>query len=783
MKKSCILFFSVLGIIVSAQSIEGKVSDTRSKPVPFAEVIITRDKKKNAAITDETGFYKIKLPENGDYVLEIFKDNSNIFRETVSINGEIKRNFSVYEKETQVEGITISGRKKLVERKIDRLVFNVENSVASQGSDAIEALGKTPMIRVSDDALSIAGKSSVAVMIDDRLLNLSGQELIDYLKAIRSDDIAKIEVITTPPSKYTAEGRSGLINIILKRNTSLGWNTSFQTSGTYSKNISLRNGIIFNYQDNKLSLTANGSLSKNIWEQRSYTQNKIADGNFWNTDNHSFHTNYYKPYSIKAEYRVNNKNLIGINYNGTFSNGAMNWINKSDIKNNQGMEGFISESGFNYQIKTHTATFFYDVKLDTLNSKVSISANFMSNISYNNNHLLTTSSTTSISALNTPVSQYKIYSGQADLEKNFKKIKTEAGIKFTNINNDASMKYYDVINEENIFNTAKSNDFFYEERNYAAYISTDFKISKNEKWKAKLGLRYEYTTVQGTSPNENLVTKSEYGKVFPTAYVAFKVSDDHTLSLNYSKRISRPYFANLNPFRIYISAYEYSSGNPYLKPSFAHNLELSYVMKNNFTTTLYYNRNIDSWDRIQKIEGNLKYNTVTNFYNEDQAGISINYNFNKFKWLESNLFAAGFYSKSSTYLEDAVTVPAGYGANFNVDNSFFINKDKSVILLAGIRGDLPNKRGNNYSYTSSAAYAGMKLSLMNKNLLISLYFNDIFNTNRSKGVNYYQDYQSDYNSKWVTRSAYLTLNYKFGNSNVKGAVKQTKFEEQNRAGS
>lgn len=145
----------------------------------------------------------------------------------------------------------MTGKKKLIERKVDRLVFNVENSVASQGLDLVEALAKTPMVRTTDEAISIAGKSNVAVMVNDKLLNLSGQELINYLKTLRSDDIARIEVITTPPARYEAEGKSGLINIILKKNTNLGWNASLQTSGNYyfgRPTVSSRSGLGFNYQ-------------------------------------------------------------------------------------------------------------------------------------------------------------------------------------------------------------------------------------------------------------------------------------------------------------------------------------------------------------------------------------------------------------------------------------------------------------------------------------------------------------------------------------------------------
>lgn len=142
--------------------------------------------------------------------------------------------------------------------------------MASQGLDLVEALAKTPMVRTTDEAISIAGKSNVAVMVNDKLLNLSGQELINYLKTLRSDDIARIEVITTPPARYEAEGKSGLINIILKKNTNLGWNASLQTSGNYyfgRPTVSSRSGLGFNYQGKKLSVSTNLSIGDNYWQE------------------------------------------------------------------------------------------------------------------------------------------------------------------------------------------------------------------------------------------------------------------------------------------------------------------------------------------------------------------------------------------------------------------------------------------------------------------------------------------------------------------------------------
>ena len=108
-------------------------------------------------------------------------------------------------------------KEKLIEQKVDRMVFNVANSVASQGMSGLDAVKNTPMVRVQNESVSIVGKGGVSIMVNDRMLNLSGSELTNYLQSLRSDDIARIEVITTPPAKYEAQGNSGIINIILKK--------------------------------------------------------------------------------------------------------------------------------------------------------------------------------------------------------------------------------------------------------------------------------------------------------------------------------------------------------------------------------------------------------------------------------------------------------------------------------------------------------------------------------------------------------------------------------------
>ncbi len=769
---------------IYSQNVEGSIISKDKKPVSYAEIILKKEQRKFSAISDERGFYKIQLKEDGEYSVEIIEDGESVFSGLIKVKGNSTQNFEIKKPEVsekKIEGVVITGKKKIIERKVDRLVFNVENSVASQGLDAVEALAKTPMLRTTDKSISIAGKSGIAVMVNDRILNISGEELINYLKNLRSDDIQKIEVITTPPAKYEAQGKSGLINIILKKNTSLGWNVSLQSS---LKNfywnvptVSQRYGVTLNYQGKKLSATASFTDGNFYWRGRGYEYSSGIDS-YWNTDNFFFSNFRNKSTDWKLEYKLSDKSTIGGSYNYFFANPLETVKNVSSIKDEAGERGFTSDAVALNHRNNHYATLFYDVKIDSLGSKLSISGNLISNNANADDYYNTYTDQVAATYIN-PINKYRIYSGQADLEKNFKKIKTESGVKFTKIKNDSYFNYYDVIDGNQIINPGQSNNFFYDENNYAAYISGNYEIS--EKWSAKAGLRYEFTELTGISPNENLTTKSHYGKFFPTAYVSYKPNENNAFSLNYSKRINRPSFRDLNPFRYISSAYEYSTGNPYLRPSFTDNVEFSYVLKNNFTVTAFHNYSKNDWDRLQRIDNGMKYTIIYNFYNQNQTGVSLSYNYTKKSWLESNIFLNAYYVTSKTFVDDVVAMPGSYGSDYNFDNTFFLNKSKTFSFMLGAWGNIPYKEGNTAFRGVTSVYSGLKLNLMDKKLMINLLMNDVLNTERELGTEFYQNFNTAYYYKGISRNLSLSVTYKFGNNDVKGATKELKFDEQNRA--
>lgn len=691
--------------------------------------------------------------------------------------------FSQEKKDTvttkKLEEVSVIGRKKIFEKKVDRTVFNVENSVASQGMDVLEALKKTPMVRATDDALSIAGKSSVQVMVNDRLLNISGQELINYLKTLRSDDIAKIEVITTPPAKYDANGKSGLINIVLKKNVNLGWNGSLQLSGTYNKRVSYRDGMSANYQGKKLSFSGSASIGKQQWENWSDLQNNSENGDYWNSTGHSLGEYRQKSINLKSEYKLSEKSTAGIGYNFSRSGPKTFFTNDTQRKLGSVLHNFSSDNTHDETTDRHYANAFYEVKIDTAGSKLNFSGNFMQNRP-SIKSITNTYTANTLTSVSYPTNRYKIWNVQGDLEKTFGKIKAEAGLKYSKINNVSQQNFYNLVGSKEIFDTNRSNDFQYDEKNYAAYAGAAFKLS--EKWDSKLGIRYEYTDAKGYSPQmaqENII---RYGRWFPSLYISYKPSDSHALNLNYSRRIDRPYFGSLNPFRTYSSEFEYYSGNPYLQPSFTDNLELGYIYKNNLTATLFASHLSNGTDRIQRIEDNMKFSMMENFYDENRAGASINYNFNQLKWLESNLTANAFYAKANSFVPEVPQGLEGYGASFSVDNNIFLNKAKTVTFILGAWYDTANRQGNTNFDGSFSVYSGLKLSLMEKNLLLNLFINDVFNSLKFRGTEYYKDFTSRYYYRGSNQNVNLSVTYKFGNKNVKGATKQVKFDEQNRTG-
>jgi len=271
-------------------------------------------------------------------------------------------------------------KKKLLERKADRLVFNVDASIASQGMDAGETLASVPMLKVDENmgTISITGKSSVNVMINGKMLNLSGTALLNYLKSIRSENISKIEVITTPPSKYEAQGNSGLINIILKKNPNLGFSGNISTGLTQRTYFNGTSNGTLNYQTEKLSL----SLKTNYIDgaKRSNERYTIlgASQNYSESTRKDMWQDLTP--SLNASYKINKNSEIGMEYIFGHEKSGMDILSTTrNISSDLTEKNLLTNTFHREKSPTHTFSTYYDLKLDSLGKKLSITGNFYKN--------------------------------------------------------------------------------------------------------------------------------------------------------------------------------------------------------------------------------------------------------------------------------------------------------------------------------------------------------------------------------------------------------------------
>ncbi|UCA61854.1 TonB-dependent receptor [Chryseobacterium rhizoplanae] len=779
MKKILLSAVILLPAALFSQTITGKIIQT-GKYIPYVEVIAVKDQKKQTAISDENGNYSLKLSENGNYNIKLIQDGTEVSNMNIAVQGNVKHDFFIEEKkEKQIEGVTLSARKKLIERKADRLVFNVANSVASQGMDGVDALGTTPLVKVDENTgVSIAGKNSVSVMINDRILNLSSTELVTYLKSLRSENIEKIEVITAPPSKYEAQGNSGLINIILKKNQNLGWSGSLTTSFQQQTYSGFSNSATINYQYEKLRSSL--KLRQSKYEKHSFENYKITgmEGLKSHDDRRDFGDGLGANLSI--DYQLGKKSNIGFIYDYGYGHSNMDIENTSDYFQNDNYTNTLSTYAAHRGKSTQqTISAYYDVKFGKQDNKLSITGNYFSNLPKTIIDFTTIENSGDRFIVKSPsVVDYKIYSGQADLTLPYEFAKTEMGVKFTNFESNSSIFYQNLENGNYITDVLKSNEFKYDEKNYAAYFSLE--KSFNEKWSAKAGIRYEYSTVTGNSLTSGQQSESSYGKFFPTAYVMYKSNESNTFSLNYSKRINRPGFRAINPYRWYTNVNSYFTGNPFLQPSVNHNFEFSHVYKGKLSTSIYFQRTQEGFGQLASLSGESRTSTFFNYYNQNSIGATINYSDTFFKRWEANYSADMSYKDMDVFATDASS-KKGYGYDFDLQNNISLNTKKTIQLMANYWFRLPSNSGNiRWNFIGNFT-AGVKMSLMDKNLQVNVIVSDIFKQSRSKGEIFYTTGSHYFNNYYDARRLTISATYTFGNKKVKGVNRNINFDEKNRA--
>jgi outer membrane receptor protein involved in Fe transport len=617
------------------------------------------------------------------------------------------------------------------------------------------------------------GKGSMGVMVNEKIVYLSGTELTNYLKTLRAEGVEKIEIITNPPAKYEAQGNAGLINIVLKRNESLGWRGSLSSAYRQSIYASYNNNAALFFRSKKVnsSFTFGQSRFHNILHN---SLNMIGKSSQIISNERRTSITPGLQAGVSMDYELNKYNNIGFIYNISQSKEKNAFVNSYNYGSGNAVDSVLNTNGEIYRpVFSQTLNVYHDLKIDSSGKKLNSSVKFFTNRPEVRNNFVSESERTYASVQNNNSSKYNIWSVQSDLTLPYKWAKIETGAKFANYNNNASVAYYHNVLDQLLLDHTRSNEFDYTEKNLSAYYSMEANLSK--KWSGKTGLRYEYTMTEGYSPTVNQRNKRNYGALFPTAYISYKADENNTFSLNYSRRINRPGLGSLNPFAYYTNIYTYFIGNPLLLPSYSNNFELNYLYKSMFSLTVFTQHANDVNSILTTIEGPLVVSSGGNFITRNNIGTYISFNRTLFNWWESSTSASFFYSSSKSKIED-LAIQNGTSASFRFNNNFKATKFLNFYL--NYSQNLPSTSGNTYTYTQRDFRAGATLKLLKDNLIINpSYFLGSVNKYDVRFSEFVQTERTDYNYKTFG----LSLTYLFGRSKVSGNNKNISFDEKRRA--
>jgi outer membrane receptor protein involved in Fe transport len=757
----------------SQVNINGVVKNSK-ETIGFANVFLTDSNNKviTGTITNEEGAFSL-LVKNVGSTLNISFIGYEIWTKEISL--EEDQNLGIItlkEDSSKLDEVVITTNKKLIERKVDRLVFNVGQSISASGGSAVDALKVAPRVRVQNDAISIIGKSEVRVLVNDRLIQLTGDDLTVFLKSIRAEDIQSIEVITNPPAKYEVEGNSGLLNIKLKKSKLNSFNTSIRSSykqATYSTAIV---GVGLMYQKNKIAILSDINYSKGSIES-TLKNNIFYPEQLWQEKNIGRDFTNSLSYKLGIDYRLSKKISIGLLYIGNTNKPNTKENDKIQFINNRTklLDSLIVTKSVSDREKTYNSlnthlTYKIDsigknlsIDLDIFNYRNNNSREFSSNNFMSNNIIIPNSFFSAQNNGNQNISNYSI---NIDMEHPFKKGSFNYGSKlsFTNTNND--IIFNELTTGMPVFDSALSNLFKYEEKTQTFYSSIQKRLS--ERLEAKLGVRVENTQTTGDLVTLNQINKNSYTEFFPTAYLSYQPNENNSFSLNYGRRINRPTFSWLNPFRWYSSNYSFSEGNPKLKPSFTNNIEFEFTRKDNWVNILYFSKIKDGFDYVTIVDDESKIQILSakNYIKSSIIGLYETINLKPFKWVSTNLGLNIYYSYSKSGIPITNQSLDGWNSESSFSSDFILQKDKKILLNVAYVFTSDGVSGLDRALSSSQLNMALKLFMLKKDLQVSIVGNDILKTNKQKYIGLSNNFKTSFENYFDARYFQLSLTYNFG---------------------
>ncbi|MBW8523326.1 TonB-dependent receptor [Chryseobacterium chendengshani] len=772
---------SMFSTKLSAQNVEnfslsGNINSGKTHLVEI-NLFNSEDKLVKTEIPDKNGKFDFSDLRNGNYYLKINENGAEVYRsESISL-AENKVLPKIELKEKLIEGVTMTKAKPYIERQDGKMILNVENSIAATGNSAFEVLEKAPGVNIDgNDNISLRGKGNLLVQIDGKNTPMTGSDLANYLRGIPSSSVEKVEFITNPSSKYDAAGTS-IINIKLKKDQRKGTNGSASVAlgtGRYIKN---NNNFSINHRNKKVNFFANYSFA-----YREFFNHLMLDRNFYD-DNQTLQKTYLQDNFLKYNFRnhiaktgmdyyLNDKNVLGFSIGFVSNKFDPKGDNSSTVLGSNSLpeSTFTSQNRSKDHWKNVSLNLNHKYTIDSLGSEITTDFDY---INYSNTSLQNfdtriydiDGSLRNLDILKGDINgKLNIFSLKSDLTKAFKnKWKLESGVKTSFVKADNDMQFFDASTGSSVIDTNKTNHFIYEENINAVYGNVS---KKWEKFSANFGLRMENTNVTGTQLTTNQINRKNYTQLFPSAVFSYDLNEKNNLEINFSRRITRPSYNQLNPFKFYLDPTTYKAGNPDLNPQTTMNYEFTYSFNNKYFATLSYSKTSDNITDVLKptVEnGNIVVvQTNDNLSSASYLGLYLIAPVKVTKWWDMNNSANFYYGSYTGNIADtSIKNQGNFTFNVNSINSFKLGNGFTAELTGNYRAR------EVYAYMNLKPNWYLNIGAQKKfknNSTLKFSFNDVFYTSNPEAKNVYSNYIENFVVRRETRVATLSYTYNFGSS-------------------
>ncbi|VXB48000.1 CarboxypepD_reg-like domain-containing protein [Maribacter litoralis] len=781
LKPLFIIFCFTLGVTQFAhgQSFElkGEVKDQYQEPIAFASVFLL-------TVTDSTLVKGTSADENGVFVFTGIAEGLYFLK--ASYVGQVSKNLPleiisdtkigaliIAQEAEQLNEVTVTSNKPVVKREVDRIVFNVENTVVSQ-NNSWDILRQTPGVIMMNDELKVRNQATT-VYINDRKVQLSSDEVKNLLENYQGENIKSVEVIHNPPASYDAEGGS-VLNIVTSKNVSIGYKGKVNAGYTQGVFPKYNFGTSHFYKTKKLNVHA----SYNFTPKKEF-KNTLNNTNFmddtgivsvWDTDFDQVIRNNTHSAGLAIDYNFDDKNALSFTSNALFQpKRDADFFQETTITNASGLldslfttQSFLSEkkrniSGdltFKHQFKdqgnllinAHYTNFDLDRNQDVNSDYFEPGGSFIRDFNFST----------------LADQQIEIKTAQIDYNDYIGSVFFETGAKGSFIDSESKLDYF-LQNNGTEFIPNLSDDYTYDESVYAGYFS----VSKDwEKWSIKTGLRAEQTESSGVSLNVSSINDLNYFELFPSLYILHTINENHSLSFDYARKVQRPRYEDLNPFRTYINERTFEEGNPNLTPSFSHKFNLNYTLNQEYYFDFYYRDNgmYISTLTFQDNDNFVLRDITQNVLESTSYGFDFTYG----KSITNSWYLYSYISlfhEDETFIalqSDNYSYKNDYnGAYIDLTNYVTLSNDGSfkgelgfVYLLGWLQGSFIQEESTNLS-------VGLRKSFLDNRAVLSVSANDLLGNYNSYMSSKYLNQDNRFLSQPETQYVKFGFTYNFGN--------------------